>query len=65
MASSTRRDPDALTRILDRQLNVITRQQALTGAMTRHALGHRPWPAASGSVIAMQSCGAAVAGGTG
>jgi hypothetical protein len=35
MASSTRRDPDALTRILDRQLNVITRQQALTAGMTK------------------------------
>jgi hypothetical protein len=48
MASSTRRDPDALIRILDRQLNVITRQQALTAGLTRHALGHRlraggPW----------------------
>jgi hypothetical protein len=27
MASSTRRDPDVLIRIQDRQLNVITRQQ--------------------------------------
>jgi hypothetical protein len=48
MASSTRRDPDALIRILDRQLDVITRQQALTAGLTRHVLGHRlraggPW----------------------
>ena len=48
MASTIRRDPDALIRILDRQLDVITRQQALTAGLTRHALGHRlrpggPW----------------------
>jgi hypothetical protein len=58
MASSTHRDPDALIRILDRQLNVITRQQALTVGLTRHALGHRlrtggPWrPLLSGVYIA-------------
>ena len=48
MASSTRLDRDALSRILERQLDVITRQQALTAGLTRHALGHRlrpggPW----------------------
>ena len=45
---STRTDHDALARILERQLDVITRQQALAGNMTSHALQHRirpggPW----------------------
>jgi hypothetical protein len=48
MASIARRDPDALIHILDQQLDVITRQQALAAGLTRHALGHRlrhggPW----------------------
>ncbi len=48
MASSICRDSDPLIRILDRQLDVITRRQALTVGLTRHALGHRlrsggPW----------------------
>jgi hypothetical protein len=49
MASSTRLDRDApIRRTLERQLDVITRQQALTAGLTRHALGHRlrlggPW----------------------
>src|SRR5580693_3726597 len=41
MASSICRDSDPLIRILDRQLDVITRRQALTVGLTRHALGHR------------------------
>jgi hypothetical protein len=45
---STRTDHDALGRILERQLDVITRQQALADNMTSHALQHRirpggPW----------------------
>jgi hypothetical protein len=48
MASSTRIDRDALARTLDRQLEVITRQQALAVGLTGHALQHRlrcggPW----------------------
>jgi very-short-patch-repair endonuclease len=48
MASSTRVDRDALARTLDRQLDVITRQQALAAGLTGHALQHRlrcggPW----------------------
>src|SRR5690242_20507683 len=48
MARSTRLDREALNRILGEQLDLITRQQALTSGLTRHALGHRlrpggPW----------------------
>jgi hypothetical protein len=48
MAPSTRIDRDALVRTLDRQLDVITRQQALAAGLTKHALQHRlrpegPW----------------------
>lgn len=48
MAPSTRLDRAALTRILEQQLDVITRQQALGVGLTRHALAHRlrpggPW----------------------
>jgi hypothetical protein len=49
MASSTRLDRDApIRRTLERQLDVISRQQALTAGLTRHALGYRlrlggPW----------------------
>ena len=48
MAPSTRLHQDALFRILDQQLEVITRRQALDVGLTRHALGHRlrpggPW----------------------
>ena len=50
MAPSTRIDRDALARTLDQQLNVITRSQAVTAGLTRHALQHRlrlggPWRA--------------------
>ena len=41
----TRGDRDALTRTLERQLDVITRQQALAAGLTRHALGYRLRPA--------------------
>ena len=45
-----RLDRDALYRILERQLDVISRRQALAAGLTRHALGHRlrsggPWRA--------------------
>jgi len=48
MARSTRTDGDALANLLYHQLNVITRDQALTVGLTRHALEHRlrlggPW----------------------
>lgn len=48
MAQSTRTDGDALANLLYRQLNVITRGQALAIGLTRHALQHRlrlggPW----------------------
>jgi len=48
MAPSTRIDRDALVRTLDRQLDLITRRQALGVGLTRHALQHRlrvggPW----------------------
>jgi hypothetical protein len=48
MAPSTRLDQDALFRVLEQQLDVISRQQALASGMTRHALAHRlrlggPW----------------------
>jgi len=48
MAPSTRLDREALNRILERQLDVIARHQALAVGMTNHALAHRlrtggPW----------------------
>ena len=48
MAPSTRLDQDALIRILEDQLDLITRQQALAVGLTGHALAHRlrprgPW----------------------
>ena len=48
MALSTRLDRDALFRVLEQQLDVISRQQALAAGLTRHALAHRlrpggPW----------------------
>ena len=48
MAPSTRIDRDALVRTLDRQLHVITREQAAAAGLTKHALQHRlrregPW----------------------
>ena len=48
MALSTRLDQDALFRVLEQQLDVISRQQALAAGLTRHALAHRlrpggPW----------------------
>jgi hypothetical protein len=48
MAPLRRPGQDELIRILERQLDVITRQQALAVGVTRHALGHRlrpggPW----------------------
>src|SRR5260370_29458840 len=48
MAPSYRLDRDSLIRTLERQLDVITRQQALAVGLTRHALAHRlriggPW----------------------
>jgi hypothetical protein len=48
MAPSTPLDRDALNLVLAEQLDLITRQQALTSGLTRHALGHRlrpggPW----------------------
>ena len=42
---STRSDQDALFRILEQQLDVISRRQALAAGLTRHALGHRLRPA--------------------
>ena len=47
MAQSTRLDRDALFRILERQLDVISRQQALAAGLTRHALAHRLRPGGS------------------
>ena len=41
MAQSTRLNRDALFRILEQQLDVISRQQALAAGLTRHALAHR------------------------
>jgi hypothetical protein len=48
MASSKRLDHAALIRILEQQLDVLTREQALAAGVTRHALKHRlrvggPW----------------------
>jgi hypothetical protein len=48
MPPSTRIDRDALARTLDRQLDVITREQAVAVGLTKHALRHRlrlggPW----------------------
>src|SRR5262249_5252289 len=48
MPPSTRLDQDALFRILEKQVDVISRHQALAAGLTRHALGHRlrpggPW----------------------
>jgi len=48
MAPSPRLDQHALLAILERQIGVITRQQALAVGVTRHALRHRlrvggPW----------------------
>jgi len=48
MAPSKRLDQDALSRVLERQLDVIARHQALAVGMTNHALAHRlrsggPW----------------------
>ena len=48
MVQSARLDRDALRRILEQQLYVITRQQALAVGLTRHGLRHRlrpegPW----------------------
>jgi hypothetical protein len=48
MAPSTRLDQDALFRVLEQQLDVIARQQALAAGLTKHALAHRlrpggPW----------------------
>jgi len=48
MAPSTRLDQDALIRILEDQLDLITRKQALAVGLTGHALAHRlrprgPW----------------------
>ena len=48
MAPSTRLDRDALDRVLGRQLDVISREQALAVGLTRHALAQRlrvggPW----------------------
>ena len=48
MAPSTRLDQDALFRVLEQQLDVISRQQALAVGLTKHALAHRirlggPW----------------------
>ena len=50
MPQSTPLDRDALNRILAEQLDLITRQQALTSGLTKHALAHRlrpggPWRA--------------------
>jgi hypothetical protein len=48
MARSTRLNQDALFRMLDAQLDVISRRQALAAGLTKHALAHRlrpggPW----------------------
>jgi hypothetical protein len=48
MAPSTRLDRGALDRVLDRQLDLITRPQALAVGLTRHAIANRlrlggPW----------------------
>jgi hypothetical protein len=48
MTSSTRIDRDALARTLDQQLHVISRKQAESAGLTKHALQHRlrlegPW----------------------
>jgi len=48
MALTTRHDQDALFCLLERQLEVITRRQALDAGLTKHALEHRlraggPW----------------------
>jgi hypothetical protein len=48
MTPSTRLDRDALSPILEEQLDLITRQQALATGLTKHALAHRlrpggPW----------------------
>jgi hypothetical protein len=48
MAPSTRLDQYALFRVLEQQLDVISRQQALAAGLTKHALAHRirlggPW----------------------
>jgi hypothetical protein len=48
MAPSTRHHQDALFRILEEQLEVLTRRQALGAGLTKHALEHRlrpsgPW----------------------
>ena len=48
MAPSPRLDQDALLAILERQIAVVTRRQALAVGVTRHALRHRlrvggPW----------------------
>jgi len=48
MAPSTRLDHNAIERTLERQIELITRKQALTAGMTIHALRHRlrlggPW----------------------
>jgi hypothetical protein len=50
MASSTRFVQDALFRLLEQQLDVISRRQALATGLTKHALEHRlrpggPWRA--------------------
>ncbi len=47
MVSSIRIDQDALAGTLERQLDVITRKQALTLGLTRHALRHRLRPGGS------------------
>jgi hypothetical protein len=47
MAPSTRLDPGALALVLDRQLEVVTRSQALAAGLTRHALQHRLRPGGS------------------
>ena len=44
MAPSTRLDQDALFRVLEQQLDVISRQQALAAGLTKHALAHRIRP---------------------
>jgi very-short-patch-repair endonuclease len=44
MARTTRLDRDALAKILDRQLDVIARDQALAVGLTRNALRHRLRP---------------------
>jgi hypothetical protein len=48
MAPSTRLNQDALSRMLDAQLDMISRRQALAAGLTKHALAHRlrpggPW----------------------